>query len=47
MSKTLCKTKDKEKLASKQSEANFECNRCGKTAKKEKFVCKPKKIAKN
>jgi tRNA(Ile2) C34 agmatinyltransferase TiaS len=47
MSKTLCKTKDREKLASKQSEANFECKRCGKKAKKEKFVCKPHKIGKD
>jgi hypothetical protein len=47
MTKTLCKTKDKKKLAKKQSVANFECKRCGKKAKKEKFVCKPHEFEKD
>jgi len=40
MSKTMCKTyvpQDLEKV-------KYECRKCGAKAKKEKHICKPKKI---
>jgi len=43
MSKTLCKTRDPEKLAKKQEDPQFECKRCGRKANKEKYLCKPVK----
>ncbi|GAT63082.1 hypothetical protein [Paludibacter jiangxiensis] len=45
MSKTICKTTDKAKLEEKQAEENYQCKRCGEKASKEKYVCKPEKIA--
>lgn len=44
MSKTLCKTKDADKRAKKQSDPKFECAKCGKQSHKDKHVCKPEKI---
>jgi len=43
MSKTLCKTNDAKKLAQKQEDPRFECQRCKKRAHKEKHLCKPEK----
>lgn len=44
MAKTLCETKDPEKRKEKQKDPQYECKRCGKQARKEKYVCKPKKM---
>lgn len=44
MSKTLCKTTDKDKLQKKQHNPQFVCKKCKNTASKEKYICKPEKI---
>jgi len=44
MSKTLCKTSDKDKLQKKQQEPLYKCKKCERMANKEKYVCKPVKI---
>lgn len=43
MSKTMCEM-NKEERVEKQAEQNFYCKKCGETAKKEKHLCKPKKL---
>jgi hypothetical protein len=45
MPKTICKTTDKEKLAKKQAEPNYQCKKCGEKASKAKYVCRPEKIS--
>lgn len=45
MAKTLCETKDSDKLKDKQKNPQYECKRCGRQARKEKYVCKPKKLS--
>jgi hypothetical protein len=45
MAKTGCEIKDdKEKTAKRAMHANFECQKCGRVAKKKKHLCKPTKI---
>ncbi len=44
MTKTMCKTDDKDKKAKKQSDPKFECEKCGKKVSKKKYVCKPEKL---
>lgn len=44
MSKKLCKTDDKKLLAKQEKKAEYECKHCGAEARKEKLLCKPKKI---
>ncbi|MDP4209644.1 MAG: hypothetical protein Q8928_12595 [Bacteroidota bacterium] len=43
MSKTICGM-DKDEIAEKQTDAKYYCKKCGSIAKKEKHLCKPKKI---
>jgi hypothetical protein len=43
MSKTTC-TMDKAEKAEKQADAKFYCKKCDAVARKEKYLCKPKKI---
>ena len=43
MSWTVCELSEKEKIE-KQSEAKYYCKKCGETSKKEKHLCKPKKM---
>jgi len=43
MAKTLCKDKDREKAEKKEGNPKFECKRCGRKARKEKYLCKPEK----
>lgn len=43
MSKTMCEM-DKAERAEKQDDAKYKCKRCGEVARKEKNLCKPKKI---
>jgi hypothetical protein len=40
MSKTLCKTL----LVEEPSKVKYTCKKCGAQAKKEKHLCKPKKL---
>jgi len=40
MSKTICKTGNR----SEEDKAAYSCKKCGAKAKKEKHLCKPKKI---
>lgn len=44
MSKTMCKIDKKEKKKIAEKEQKYECKSCGRTAHKEKRLCKPKKI---
>jgi hypothetical protein len=44
MSKKICKEEDKKQVAKLGKKAGYECKACGAEAKKEKFLCKPKKI---
>jgi len=45
MSKTGCEIKDdKEKTANRAAHARFECEKCGRLAKKKKHLCKPSEI---
>ncbi|MDZ7740619.1 MAG: hypothetical protein U5Q03_02415 [Bacteroidota bacterium] len=44
MAKTICKTKDKTKLEKKSADPEFYCKKCKAEVKKEKHVCKPKKL---
>jgi len=44
MSKTICKTENKDKLAKKQAGGMYQCAKCGAKAVKEKYVCKPQKV---
>ena len=43
MSWTVCELSE-EKQLEKQKEAKYVCKKCGAEAKKEKHLCKPKKI---
>jgi hypothetical protein len=43
MSKTMCEM-DEAKKVEKQAEARYSCKKCGAFARKEKHLCKPKKI---
>jgi hypothetical protein len=43
MAKKICK-EDENILAKPGKKADFECKICGAKAKKEKMLCKPKKI---
>jgi len=43
MSKTICEM-DKSERKEKQEDARYVCKKCEATAKKEKHLCKPKKI---
>jgi hypothetical protein len=43
MSKTACK-EDKKTNARRSEDAEYACKTCGAEAKKEKHLCKPKKI---
>lgn len=42
MGKTACKDSD----VMEKKEPKYECKKCGTTVKKEKWVCKPKRIKK-
>jgi len=44
MGKKLCKEDDRKTLARQSKKAEYECKACGAEAKKEKLLCKPKKI---
>ena len=44
MGKKICKEDDEKKIAKLAKKADFECKSCGGLAKKEKSLCKPKKI---
>ena len=44
MGKKLCKEEDKKVIAKQGKKAGYECKSCGAEAKKEKYLCKPKKI---
>ena len=46
MSKTMCELSKEEKLE-KSAEPKYYCKKCSATAKKEKYLCKPKKIKEN
>ena len=46
MSKTMCERSEKEK-SEKRVDAVYFCKKCSETAKKEKHLCKPKKIKEN
>jgi hypothetical protein len=43
MSRTMCEM-NREERAEKQVESRYACKKCGETARKEKHLCKPKKI---
>ena len=43
MSWTVCELSEDQKLE-KQAEAKFYCKKCGGESRKEKHLCKPKKI---
>ena len=42
MAKKICKEDKKPKI--RKTQASFECKSCGELARKEKQLCKPKKI---
>ncbi len=45
MAKTGCEIKDNiEKTAKRAKNARFECEKCGRQAKKKKHLCKPVKL---
>ena len=45
MAKTGCEIKkNKEKTEKRALNARFECNNCGRLAKKKKHLCKPSRI---
>jgi tRNA(Ile2) C34 agmatinyltransferase TiaS len=44
MGKKICKEEDMKTIAKLGRKADFECKSCGAQAKKEKLLCKPKKI---
>ena len=46
MGKTRCKLSPKEYEEKKPDDPKYQCKKCGKVAKKEDQVCKPKKIKK-
>ena len=46
MSKTMCELSKEERLK-KSVESKYYCKKCSATAKKEKYLCKPKKNKEN
>jgi len=44
MGKKICKEDDLKTIARQSKKADFECKGCGAQARKEKLLCKPKKI---
>ncbi len=40
----MCELNKKEREEKQEGELKFECKKCGEKARKEKHVCKPKKL---